>query len=187
MRSAPVPDICTVTLRLESSAHLGVGRGSGFSATSHHYIPAATWRGAVCAAWWRDAAGAGGPSPDGNLQRTFDGLVRGLAFGDAVGIDDDEGMLPKAIALDQRTCKYCPTDPPAAHRWDVSICPTCKGPTEPGKGQRINPKSVKIRQVTRVKLTPQEQAQENMLYERESLHSPGVALLALLAGDPQAW
>ncbi len=167
---------------LDRDAHLGTGKGAGFSATSHNYVPAATWRGALGAAWWL-SRGDGKGSPEGPRQHQFDSLMYAVSFGDAVPLPDSQDSLPHAVALDRKICKYRTALCPTSHVQNVEKCVACGGPTEAAKGVRQSPQGASVLPTTRAALDASEQAAEDQLFERSSLNAPGMPIVGLVAGD----
>lgn len=168
----------------KQTMHLGVGRGSGFSAETRKYVPGSAVRGALSAAWWRAHPSAS--------QADFDSLIATISCSDAV-VSWDAGVsgpslqwTAGAAALDRKICKLCkPNDPGVpieGFPWDATECRVCRGPLEPSKGNRVLPRGAEVLSATRVELNEREQAKDDHLYEREGLNTGSRALVALAAG-----
>lgn len=168
-----------IVLNADQVIHAGVGKGSGFSRTSYPFVPASTLRGALSAVWWLNHPGSS--------QSDFDARIANVSFTDAVPTLNPQQVAPAAVALDRMVCRV-PHDaaPSDCYGPSVLACPLCGRATEQSKGIRLLPKDAELRTSTRVTLTPNEQALDENLFERQGLDARSVHLVALAAGDP-AW
>lgn len=131
-----------VSLRPDLDLSLGTGRGSTFSTATHPDIPAPTLRGAFSASWWRTR-------PSGS-QTEFDDLLRTVCFSNAT--------FGTVAPLDLAVCKY----------HEVPNC-DCGANLELAKGKTSDSHGVKLITQTRVRLEPNETADEQALFQRQAL------------------